>query len=560
MKDPENPDQPVAAKGTGSFAEFLHSWRYFLWLLALVLIAALLLAEENWRGEWAWDGYKKQMAEHGDRIELSAVIPPRVPDDQNFAMTPFLAPLFDFLPGTQNWPGKRVAGNMNSFATFYDAAARDLNLPKTNRFSSWLKNRTDLPAWLVAFKIAADKEAHKQPSVVRSAGGTPRFQIPTNNPAHNAFESSQTNYSAAAAAQVVLDMLSETDPIFDELQSASKLPSCRFNLDYEHEDPAAILLPHLSVVKHLCQILELRVAAKLALAQTDQAFQDVELSLYLTDGVRSEPFIISHLVRMACLSLALQPFAEGIHHWSDAQLRTFEDHFSQFDFCLDARRALKSERVWSSAIIDYVRGAPNKLDVLNGYLSGQNAGFTLGAVLLGVTPSGWFDLEKLNCCRLLDDNVLPTFDPQARRISPRASRAGEAQVSKRTSGSMSGLYFRHLFFSRFLLPSESGLAQKAGLAQTGADCASLACALELYCREFGRLPERLDELAPRFIAKIPHDVISGGPLHYRTADDGQYVLYSEGWNEVDDHGIIAKTAQRGEGEAVPSGDWVWRLP
>jgi hypothetical protein len=92
------------------------------------------------------------------------------------------------------------------------------------------------------------------------------------------------------------------------------------------------------------------------------------------------------------------------------------------------------------------------------------------------------------------------------------------------------------------------------------DCASLACALELYRREFGKLPERLDELAPRFIAKIPHDVISGGPLHYQGTADGQYVLYSEGWNEMDDHGIVVSTAQRGEGEAVPSGDWVWRLP
>ena len=69
-------------------------------------------------------------------------------------------------------------------------------------------------------------------------------------------------------------------------------------------------------------------------------------------------------------------------------------------------------------------------------------------------------------------------------------------------------------------------------------------------------PTSLDALAPQFIAKLPHDVINGQPLHYRRTSDGQFVLYSVGWNEVDDggHGRVHKSGSVDDKQ----GDWVWR--
>ncbi len=60
---------------------------------------------------------------------------------------------------------------------------------------------------------------------------------------------------------------------------------------------------------------------------------------------------------------------------------------------------------------------------------------------------------------------------------------------------------------------------------------------------------------PRFIAKLPHDVITGAPLKYRRDGDG-YNLYSVGWNEKDDSGKSGtKSAPASE-----DGDWVWQMP
>ena len=49
-----------------------------------------------------------------------------------------------------------------------------------------------------------------------------------------------------------------------------------------------------------------------------------------------------------------------------------------------------------------------------------------------------------------------------------------------------------------------------------------------------------------FIDKLPHDIINGDPLKYHRTDDGQFVLYSVGWNETDDGGIVG-VATNGDG-------------
>ena len=72
--------------------------RLLRWLLitgaSLVVLIALFYAEENWRGKHAWEKYKREREAKGDSFEWSAIVPPPVPDDQNFAMTPLFAELF----------------------------------------------------------------------------------------------------------------------------------------------------------------------------------------------------------------------------------------------------------------------------------------------------------------------------------------------------------------------------------------------------------------------------------------------------------------------------------
>ena len=70
-------------------------------------------------------------------------------------------------------------------------------------------------------------------------------------------------------------------------------------------------------------------------------------------------------------------------------------------------------------------------------------------------------------------------------------------------------------------------------------------------------PKPLGALVPEFIEPLPHDIINGEPLKYRRTDDGQFVLYSVGWNGRDDGGAVAFKFDRPDSE---KGDWVWRYP
>src|SRR5436190_24011335 len=85
------------------FRSWLRSWRYFFWLLALAILVGLFYLEEDWRGKRAWEQYKAHLQARGERFDRSSFIPPAVPLSENFAMTPALAPLFEFIPGTQKW-------------------------------------------------------------------------------------------------------------------------------------------------------------------------------------------------------------------------------------------------------------------------------------------------------------------------------------------------------------------------------------------------------------------------------------------------------------------------
>jgi hypothetical protein len=99
------------------------------------------------------------------------------------------------------------------------------------------------------------------------------------------------------------------------------------------------------------------------------------------------------------------------------------------------------------------------------------------------------------------------------------------------------------------LPNFTKAMQTTARNQTLANEAYLACGLERYRLTHGQYPETLDALVPQFAEKPPHDIIGGQPLKYRRAADGQFVLYSVGWNEKDDGGV--------PGQTVADGDWVW---
>ena len=69
------------------------------------------------------------------------------------------------------------------------------------------------------------------------------------------------------------------------------------------------------------------------------------------------------------------------------------------------------------------------------------------------------------------------------------------------------------------------------------DCTMLALTIERYRRQHNKIPDSLDNLFPGYTESIPVDPFTGKKLFYRT-DEDSYMIYSVGFNRVDDGGSI----------------------
>ena len=156
-------------------------------------------------------------------------------------------------------------------------------------------------------------------------------------------------------AQDVLLALSKYDSTIEELRQASLLPYSRFPVYSDAEHPFDMLLPHLAALKSCAQVLELRAIAELQNDQSDKALADVKLSLRLADSIRTEPYLISHLVRIAILQITLQPVYEGLaeHKWSDAQLAELDSELAKLDFLGGLQTVHARRSAFQASVIDY---------------------------------------------------------------------------------------------------------------------------------------------------------------------------------------------------------------
>lgn len=496
-------------------------------ILNLVVMCALiwgLYAEENSRGKRDWEAYKRHLIDAGVETDWNKFIPAPVPDDQNFAMTPFMAPMFDFNKRPLD-PGQSPYQNTEGWERIKSYAAA---LTNTNEF--WkggpdLQTGQKLDLGAVLFTL----EAY------------------TNSAATN------RSFSARAdAATAVLATCDQFKPELEELRAASHRPFCRYNISYDYDNPMEILVPHLNLLWKVDRLLQIRASAELELGKMGDAFADVEFMMFLAGSLRNDPFAISHGLRLTILRAAGQIIWEGLaeHKWTDAQLLKFQDALEKVAVIPDLKKALMArEAAFGFKFFEYIQTHPNGFRDMNSY---AGTGFWVSALL--VAPSGWLYLEEISWHRLYEDEMPRFSDAHSTQIYPRIIEEFWDRIEHEKTKEFS-LFRHHKILMHFLMPNLHVLFQNNAFAQTEINESTLACALERYRMANGKYPQSLVVLVPQFIENLPQDVCSGQPLKYRLGNDGSFALYSVGWNEKDDGGLVG-TAKDGQPNRN-LGDWVW---
>lgn len=517
---------------------WLFSWRIarriligFAWLVTVI---ALFHGEENWRGRHAWNQYRRTLEAQGEPLDYRALIPKPIPDDENFAATPVIKSWFEGKDGRD--ADRKWDDGFNSI----EQCVRPPRVPNA-KASRYLE---DLAGWEAGF------------AAVRSG---------TFAESKNFYSGKLDVESRAKAAPAVLEGLRTNEALFAELRLASQRPGSRYPIDYNTDMLWTIRLPHISMVRGVCQRLRLKACAELAVGQSEQALEDLRLVFYLGDSVKSDACLISALLRFACLREAAQPIWEGLaeHRWSDAQLQELESRLLQYRLITDTKPPFDAERAMGVSTIEFLRHkGPAFLSAVTSSESTSSAGGGPISTLIGwvIAPRGWYYLEELNYCQGFQGEVANGVDFASNRFLPAQVKAN-AQALEQTmnfdglAGTAVGVILRHQFMSAILLPALNKVIIKAAAAQTAANEAAIACALERYRLTNKHFPEKLDALAPQFLSSLPNDVLTGEPYKYHRTDAGLFVLYSIGWDEKDDGGQSGKTLFDEK-----QGDWDWEYP
>ena len=486
--------------------------RILIGLAMLATLVAVLYAEEDWRGKRAWENYKHEWEAKGEKFDWQAFVPATVLDDQNF----FTAPIFT------NLLNSKVI--MSSYG--YDNGPDFHPNASRSGYAIYRMYPTDFEAWQNYYRHQTNTDVAK------------RFP---------AAEQPQT------PAKDVLLALSKYDSAVEELRQASHRPYSNLPLNYEVGfNATGTLLPFLAELKRCSQVLQLRANAELADGQNEKALDDVKLLLYLSNSLRSSPFLISHLVRIAIVAISLQPIWEGLadHKWSDEQLVALETELGKLDYLADYGFIMRGERAFAIASFENQR---RTRESISGLVTVQGNS-ELVTNKLTLMPSAYFDQNELTFARMHQQWILPLVDTNSRTVSPAALQRAENSVQ-------AGLkhYSPYKVQAQMVFPAIGNAVKRFAAIQASIDLARVACALERYRLAHGQYPETLDALAPQFIEKVPHDIINGKPLHYRRTDGGRFLLYSVGWNETDDGGTVV-FLKNGSSVDRDKGDWVWQYP
>ena len=482
--------------------------RVGLFLLGLPLVlVALFYGEENWRGTRALRECERDFASKGISLIPADYAPKTVPDEQNFAKTPELAAI-----------AYRDRTDARILEPFQNAVAQ---LP----WDAW-GNQTR--------GRGTDWAAYGSGNRGQAAPGE----------------------AVEAGAEAWLEAIDPVSDLLQALRLASLKPRAQFESAPAHlfKDSHPVSFVNLRTVAQVCAF---HGSAALASHHHELAFGDLRALHRLAGGLEDDGVLVGMMIRTAILGLELQPFWEGwaADRWSDEELAAFQQEFAQVDLLAEVRRTLQAER---ASVHADVLDPKNRADVQAMFLPDcpWRAPVAEGLwnkgreQVMRFIPRGWICQNVVYYDRRMEQSMPASLSARPPFVSPRELEAIPARGGP-------GLYTQ---LAAVAVPNSAKALKTVVFVQTQLNQARIVCALERFRHAQRRYPETFAELRPTYLEQAPADLIDGQPLHYRPTPDGKFLLYSVGWNEQDDGGVIEPGPAGASQLQSAQGDWCWAFP
>jgi hypothetical protein len=318
---------------------------------------------------------------------------------------------------------------------------------------------------------------------------------------------------------------------FEITEEATAMTECRFPLKYE--DGPATLLPHLSQLRSLAQILAVRTYFLVREGNYASAWQSFATGLAISNALESEPTAISQLTRYSLDNITMTPLREFANEMIKGVLT--EDY--QNLISVITRKEEGMGNIYASEVS--IMGGFAYGDVFqNRYKRRENFIPFLWDVSAGsgpnifwrVFPSTLFmPLFKRDAAFYLEmqTEMQEIFSlPFYQRHDKLGALAKKSNNQKKYP--IANMLGPGSFICHGHQRQSEYLANLNGL--------KFFCALQIRKEHSGQFPERLEQLVPGILSELPLDPFTGNNYIYRQGDGG-FIVYSSGANQRDDSGI-----------------------
>jgi hypothetical protein len=587
--------------------------RILIALAVLATLVAIFYTEEDWRGKRVWENCKRELEAQGVVLDWDKFLPPSVPDDQNFftASTNILL-RFKYHESTNDPDYEAALANpwlrlqptsSNSYPTLGSpvvakiivssqvpvgvsqdtntilvglndpaAAERARNLINTvigphiqgaagfQFYKTEFKNIRPAQIYVQAeikpsrsdlqTLIPADTELTRSDSNLRTLISSDTQLMSANAVVQKNFDVALSGlHYPTMTADDYLKWSDQYAPAFADIREALKRPYAILPGDYSQ--PYEIPIPNFVTMRALAQTLAQRAQCYLLLGEPDKALPELALIHDVCRILEKPPTgkpetLLEAMIDVALTGLYEQVIEEGFqrHAWQEPQLAALQEQLAQINLppCVFEAFQEQPARVSRNAEIIPLQ----KWFSLDGVKTSWPTKATLRLM-----PRGWI-YQNIIIAVQLEQLSWVGFDPTKGTISPQTFDTSMDKMQTRLEH-----YSPYYLLADIAFPNYAKAWQVTAYNQTLVNEAQIGCALERYRLSHGEYPETLNELIPQYMQTIPHDIIGGQPLHYRRTDDGKFLLYSVGWNEIDDGGQEQSRRGYPYTEDYSKGDWVW---
>src|ERR1043166_7404122 len=367
------------------------------------------------------------------------------------------------------------------------------------------------------------------------------------------------------------EQLNGQQAALDAACNAARAGPIGFSLDATAGN--GLLLPHLSALRNLAQTLANRFLVEMHDGHRDAAWANLFAVTRLVTAWEPESVEMSHIVRSTLATIAYWATWQALQadRWDEDRLAGLQRAWEGLDFFKGVAQTAAFERAsWAAACqlerLKPPTGQPSLIELF------RSPRYAWSAVTYY-----WQKRRYREKGTYVDENAL-LLHYRDREVELLHALTNSTWAEMRTvPGAIRTVFFKSPYSSAMAAmissrqialkygTSGQGLLARSAEAETRRRLIITAIALERFRSRHGSFPKNLNELRPDLLKNAPVDFMDGKPLRYHLTDDGHYVLYSVGFDCVDDGGVMPPAPRQGSSGSptfgIPQGiDLVWPRP